>query len=91
MPLSINLSRDPFYSNEGATMVMSTGDRDHIVEITPEALQDIASPPISTAGRFVDHLHVFGEIASRKFDLGLFNADGRVQITSADVADGRKA
>ncbi|KQR32490.1 hypothetical protein ASF91_13220 [Rhizobium sp. Leaf155] len=66
-------------------MLMDAGGENQVAYVTDEAMQDIEFPPKSDMQRLLDHLETFSEIASKKYDQGLIESDGRVWVTSEDV------
>ena len=89
MPLKLVTGMMKSSGNE-ALLVMDSGSTNKIVLVTKQALLDMANPPRCDESRLQEYIGVFGEIASTKYDLGEIRPDGRVWITSNDVAKWRE-
>jgi hypothetical protein len=77
-------------SGNDAMLVMDTGTMNQIVHVTKEALFDIASPPRCDESRLQQNIGMLSDIASTKYDCGDVKPDGRVWITSSDIAEWKR-
>ncbi|AYG63607.1 hypothetical protein QD460_25585 [Rhizobium jaguaris] len=73
-------------SGNDAMLIMDTGMLNQFVLVTKQALLDVASPPRCDESRLQQHIQIFSNIASDKYDRGEVKPDGRVWITSDDIA-----
>ncbi len=89
MPLTLVTAMMKSSGNE-ALLIMDAGSMNKIVLVTKQALLDIANPPRCDESRLQEYIDALGKIASAKYDLGDIKPDGRVWITSDDVAKWRR-
>ncbi|GAC1043161.1 hypothetical protein [Rhizobium sp. No.120] len=85
MPLKLVSGMMKSSGNE-ALLVMDAGHMNKIVLVTKQALLDMALPPRCDESRLQEYIDVLSDIASTKYDRGEIKPDGRVLITSSDVA-----
>ncbi|MDL2403880.1 hypothetical protein PY649_34035 [Rhizobium mayense] len=73
-------------SGNDAMLIMDSGMVNQFVLVTKQAILDIEAPPRCDESRLQQHIQIFSNIASEKYDRGDVKSDGRVWITSDDVA-----
>lgn len=85
MPLT-DTNRDPIPDLAGFRFQLQDQDGKAVVAlVTREALHDVEYPPEETLGRFEAYRDMFAEIASDKFDQGMFETDGSLWVRHTDV------
>ncbi|MGO4568391.1 hypothetical protein AB4Z52_25880 [Rhizobium sp. 2YAF20] len=87
MPLSMREDMPPFITRENAHIPMTDGNADWLVIVTREAMEDVSAPPEISMGWLMDHLALFGKVASYKLEHGRAGSEATVWVQSEDVPE----
>jgi hypothetical protein len=89
MPLLNRSDMPPFITDENAHFPMSDGNKDWLVIVTREALEDVSGSQIVSGEWLIAKSEFFGSVASFKIALGRAGEEATVWVQSEDVTKWR--